>query len=102
SDKVAKRVKCWQSDDYIYGTWHDFTPCIKGCFDWGIADIELQISKGIIKEAKIATDSLFPSSVELAKKLLTGKNSIDINNMATNDAIAGDIINLVRGKLCTI
>jgi lipoate-protein ligase A len=100
NDEIQSLAALWQTDKYIFGKWKDFKPVLNANFDWGSVEIELNISNGKISDASISSDSLHPSSIELAKNLITGKNSNEINNMATNDNIAGDIISLVRGKLC--
>jgi hypothetical protein len=101
NEKITSLASLWQSEKYIFGKWKDFSPLFTASFDWGYVELELDIKNGKISDLLISSDSLHPISIELAKKLLTGKNTNDINNMATNDNIAMDIINLVRGKICT-
>lgn len=101
NENISKLAKEWQSEKYIFGKWKDFNPSFKESFDWGSAEIELVLENGIITETIISSDSLNPLSIAKVSTLLTGKNSNDIYNMATKDNIAMDIINLVRGKLCT-
>lgn len=100
--RVNELAANFANDKYIFGTWADFKSKIKGSFEWGIAEIELDITGGNIINVRIASDSLYPSSIEKTEKLLLGKNTQGIKNMQAFDIVSHDIINLIRSKLCTI
>lgn len=50
--------------DWLYGQTLEFTHRLEERFDWGSVDIQLLVKNGLIEEAKIYSDSLFPDAIE--------------------------------------
>jgi lipoate-protein ligase A len=94
--KISSLADKWQSEQYIFGKWKDFVSNIKGAFSWGLVDIELNINDGIIRGAKIASDSLYPQSITKAEELLCGMAFGEREEINCEDKIVQDIINLLR------
>lgn len=85
------------SDDYLFGKWRNFVTKKSSTFDWGSVDIELDIDeeKGIIKDINIASDSLDPESINLAKEILKGASTTARPTFPEDNQIVRDIIGMI-------
>lgn len=85
------------SDDYLFGKWRNFVTKKSNTFDWGSVDIELDIDeeKGIIKDINIASDSLEPESINLAKEILKGVSTTARPTFPEDNQIVRDIIGMI-------
>lgn len=85
------------SDDYLFGKWRNFVTKKSNTFDWGSVDIELDIDeeKGIIKDINIASDSLEPESINLAKEILKGASTTARPTFPEDNQIVRDIIGMI-------
>ena len=85
------------SDDYLFGKWRNFVTKKSNTFDWGSVDIELDIDeeKGIIKDINIASDSLEPESINLAKEILKGASTTASPTFPEDNQIVRDIIGMI-------
>lgn len=96
TEKVMENSRHISSDEYLYGKWKEFSAKKSGHFDWGCADIDLDIDQenGIIRNISIASDSLDSESIEKAISILKGA---DIKNppQTTDNAIIRDIFSII-------
>lgn len=85
------------SDDYLFGKWRNFVTKKSNTFDWGSVDIELDIDeeKEIIKDINIASDSLEPESINLAKEILKGASTTASPTFPEDNQIVRDIIGMI-------
>lgn len=85
------------SDDYLFGKWRNFVTKKSNTFDWGSVDIELDIDeeKGIIKDINIASDSIEPESINLAKEILKGASTTARPTFPEDNQIVRDIIGMI-------
>lgn len=85
------------SDDYLFGKWRNFVTKKSNTFDWGSVDIELDIDeeKEIIKDINIASDSLEPESINLAKEILKGASTTARPTFPEDNQIVRDIIGMI-------
>lgn len=60
--------------DWLYGKTPAFTACAEEKFSWGLIEIDFAVNNGIIKCAKVYTDSLDTGFIEILENALTEKN----------------------------
>lgn len=94
--KIKKEAEKIESEKYLFGKWKNFHTNTKGKFEWGNADIGMEIDDGIIKEIAVSSDCLQTKSIIKAENLLKGKKISEINYLNNKDKIVLDIINLLR------
>jgi len=58
--------------DWRFGKTPKFEYNLETRFQWGIIDIYVHVSKGLIEETKIFSDALVPSLIELLMKHMVG------------------------------
>ena len=85
------------SDEYLYDKWKNFHTQKNETFDWGSIDIDLDIDeeKGIIKDINIASDSLEPASINLAREILKGSSTSCKPIFPEDNQIVKDIIEMI-------
>lgn len=59
--KYYDKLRHW---DWLYGQTLEFTHRLEERFDWGSVDIQLVVKNGLIEDAEIYSDSLFPDLIE--------------------------------------
>ncbi len=97
TEEVLKLRDRISSDEYLFGKWKEFHTQKSGTFDWGSVDIELDIDeeKEIIKDINIASDSLDPASINLAKEILKGTSTTAKPTFPEYNQIVRDIIGMI-------
>lgn len=97
TEEVLKLRDRISSDEYLFGKWKEFHTQKSETFDWGSVDIELDIDeeKGIIKDINIASDSLDPASINLAKEILKGTSTTAKPTFPEYNQIVRDIIGMI-------
>ena len=85
------------SNEYLFGKWKEFHTKKSAAFEWGSIDIDIDIDedKGIIKDINIASDSLEPTSIELAINILKGNNINNKPRFPEDNTIVKDIIEMI-------
>ncbi len=73
-EDVQAIARSYQDPEWLYGRWREFRADKKGRFEWGAVELSLQVdeSAGRIIDAKIATDGLDLTAIDLAQKALVG------------------------------
>lgn len=97
TEEVLKLRDRISSDEYLFGKWKEFHTQKSETFDWGSVDIELDIDeeKEIIKDINIASDSLDPASINLAKEILKGTSTTAKPIFPEYNQIVRDIIGMI-------
>lgn len=97
TEEVLKLRDRISSDEYLFGKWKEFHTQKSETFDWGSVDIELDIDeeKEIIKDINIASDSLDPASINLAKEILKGTSTTAKTTFPEYNQIVRDIIGMI-------
>lgn len=97
TEEVLKLRDRISSDEYLFGKWKEFHTQKSETFDWGSVDIELDIDeeKEIIKDINIASDSLDPASINLAKEILKGTSTTAKPTFPEYNQIVKDIIGMI-------
>lgn len=97
TEEVLKLRDRISSDEYLFGKWKEFHTQKSETFDWGSVDIELDIDeeKEIIKDINIASDSLDPASINLAKEILKGTSTTAKPTFPEYNQIVRDIIGMI-------
>lgn len=94
-----------------YGSWEwnysespDFTAVIEEKFDWGIIEINFELSDGKIKNCKLYTDAIFFEDLHMLEEALRNKqfkaeNILEaIEKCINNNQIKKDLYNLINNK----
>ncbi|MCQ1530414.1 lipoate--protein ligase [Lutispora saccharofermentans] len=97
-----------------YGSWEwnytespDFAITAEDKFNWGIFEINLEVSDGMIKDCQVFTDALVPEAFKSLEKLFQNKefkshNMLEaIENCIINEQIKHDLCCLVKDKILT-
>ena len=97
TEEVLKLKDHISSDEYLFGKWREFHTQKSDTFDWGSVDIDLDIDeeKEIIKDINIASDSLDPASINLAKEILKGTSTTAKPTFPEYNQIVRDIIGMI-------
>lgn len=61
TEEIAAKYLDW---DWRFGTSPAFTHTLEKRFDWGTIDLNLQVEGGVVKEAKVFSDSLYPDFID--------------------------------------
>lgn len=69
--EIEELAKKYAGHEFIYNSQPPFTYCCENRFDWGNISINMNVSKGVINEVKIYTDSMDWSLAEDIKNSLT-------------------------------
>jgi len=69
--EINMLAKIFESREHLYGTQPPFTFSCDGRFDWGGIEIKLYVEKGIIKTAKVYTDSMDWELAPITENILT-------------------------------
>jgi len=79
-DETFKQYSQW---DWNFGKTPQFTHSMDERFTWGGVNVYLNVTKGIIEQASLYTDSLDPSPFETLAEMLVGinYNKQDINKL---------------------
>lgn len=98
NEDVRTRYSRYCSDEWLFARWRSFHAQREAQFDWGNVAVELKIdeSKGRIQDVEMASDSLSPDTISLAKKLLAGA-STEQPPAFPEDGQLRDIFSLVYG-----
>ncbi len=100
--KYKKKYKSW---DWNYSESPDFSITIEEKFSWGIFQIHLELSDGIIKDCKIFTDALANEDFKTMEKALLNKPVRSdsmikvIEECIKRHHIKVDLSNLIKEKL---
>ena len=65
-----EKLKSW---DWVYGKTPHFQHTLSERFEWGGCELHLDTSQGVITQAKLYTDSLYPEVISAAAKHLQGQ-----------------------------
>ena len=84
TEEINKLAKEFESREHLYGTQPPFTVSLDSRFDWGSIDIKLYVEKGIIKTAKVYTDSM---DWELAPTIEKALADCNFDRNKINEAI---------------
>lgn len=99
---VAAYIKKYSSWKWNYSESPDFTISVEDRFDWGIIEINLDVSDGVIQNCKVFTDAViavdFKSLEEGFKQKSFKESSLleGIENTIINEQIKKDLYSLVR------
>ena len=77
TEGVLAYARQLEDPDFLYGKWRQFQARYKGTFAWGEAEIGVEVDEALhrIRRVEIATDCLFPETVEKIKGLLENADS---------------------------
>jgi len=73
--KIPSLQQCYSqlsNWDWRFGKTPNFEYNLETRFQWGIIDLHIHVSKGLIEETKIFSDALVPPLIELLMKHLVG------------------------------
>lgn len=102
---VTKYVKKYNSWDWNYSESPDFSIVLENKFNWGILEINLELSDGKIKDCKIFTDAIEPKDFKVLEKSLINvqfKRSAIlgiIEKHIKNDKIKQELCNFIIDKI---
>ncbi len=71
-DEVAARRERFASREWLFGRTLPFTHAFGARFDWGSADVELDVEKGAVREARVWSDALDADWIEALGQALAG------------------------------
>ncbi|MBP9993989.1 MAG: lipoate--protein ligase [bacterium] len=96
TDDVLKTRDVFASDEYLFGKWRNFHARKSAQFQWGLAEIDLNVNEaeGVIESISIASDGLEPELIEDAERILTGASIQELPDCGGN-SIARDIAGLI-------
>ncbi len=78
-------AKTYASRDFLFGKTLPFTASAKSHFDWGNAELHLDIKKGIIQTATLYTDSLDET---ISERVCTALSGCALDTDATRKALS--------------
>ena len=102
---VAKYVEKYNSWEWNYSESPDFSIVLENKFDWGIFEINLELSDGKIKDCKIFTDAIEPEDFKILEKSLINiqLKNIDILGIIEkhikNGKIKQELYNFISDKI---
>lgn len=96
TDDVLKTRDVFASDEYLFGKWRNFHARKSAQFQWGLAEIDLNVNEaeGVIESISIASDGLEPELIEDAERILTGASIRELPDCGGN-SVARDITGLI-------
>jgi len=96
TEDVLKTKDLFASDEYLFGKWRNFHAKKSAQFEWGLAEIDLNVNeeKGIIESISIASDGLEPELIEEAEKILTGASLKEMPDFGGNTVVR-DIVGMI-------
>lgn len=96
TDDVLKTRDVFASDEYLFGKWRNFHARKSAQFQWGLAEIDLNVNEaeGVIESISIASDGLEPELIEDAERILTGASIRELPDCGDN-SVARDIAGLI-------
>lgn len=96
TDDVLKTRDVFASDEYLFGKWRNFHARKSAQFQWGLAEIDLNVNEaeGVIESISIASDGLEPELIEDAERILTGASIRELPDCGGN-SVARDIAGLI-------
>lgn len=96
TDDVLKTRDVFASDEYLFGKWRNFHAKKSAQFQWGLAEIDLNVNEaeGVIESISIASDGLEPELIEDAERILTGASIRELPDCGGN-SVARDIAGLI-------
>ncbi len=97
TEKAFVLSKKISSDDYLYGKWKYFNAKKTANFEWGNIELDINIDeeRRIIRDISIASDSLEPESINLAKEILKGASTTARPTFPEDNQIVRDIIGMI-------
>jgi len=102
---VAKYVEKYNSWEWNYSESPDFSIVLEKQFDWGIFELDLELSDGKIKKCRIFTDSIELENFNILEKALVNKQFkrseiLDIiDSHIKNEKIKQEICNFISDKI---
>jgi lipoate-protein ligase A len=102
---VAKYVEKYNSWEWNYSESPDFSIVLEKKFDWGIFEIDLELSDGKIKKCRIFTDSIELENFNILEKALVNEQfkRSDILEIIyrhiKNEKIKQEICNFISDKI---
>lgn len=96
TNDVLKTRDVFASDEYLFGKWRNFHARKSAQFQWGLAEIDLNVNEaeGVIESISIASDGLEPELIEDAERILTGASIRELPDCGGN-SVARDIAGLI-------
>ncbi len=96
-EDVMSHSRHISSDEYLYDKWREFKVKKSITFEWGSIDIDIDIDEenNIIKDIKIASDSLDPDSIETAINIIKGSRLGVAPNINEHNNIIKDILSII-------
>lgn len=97
TEDVMSHSRHISSDEYLYDKWREFKVKKSITFEWGSIDIDIDIDEenNIIKDIKIASDSLDPDSIETAINIIKGSRLGVAPNINEHNNIIKDILSII-------
>lgn len=92
--EVRKLYDEFASDEWRYNKWKNFTAQRSAQFEWGGVEVSLDISNGVIKGVRIASDAIDIESIEKARNLLCGA-SVSAAPPRQGNIVVDDIVSLL-------
>ena len=92
--EVRKLYDEFASDEWRYNKWKNFTAQRSAQFEWGGVEVSLDISNGVIRGVRIASDALDTESIEKARNLLCGA-SVSAVPPRQGNIVVDDIVSLL-------
>ncbi len=98
-EDVRNRYARYSSEEWLFARWRTFRAQCEAQFGWGNIEIALKIDEVEcrIREVEIASDSLSPDTISLAKELLTGASTQQPPSAPPLQQLT-DIFSLVYGQ----
>lgn len=102
---LSSYLKKYKSWEWNYGESPDFSVSIDKKFNWGIIDISIDFSDGIIKKCKFYTDAILLEDFQMLEKNLCSKQYntenvlYAIENSIINKEIKEDLFQLINNNL---
>ena len=72
AEKIEKLTAHFADESYIRGDNAVYDVAFEYRYEWGVADVRLELDGDVIQKARIYSDALDTEAVELKEKLLTG------------------------------
>lgn len=92
--EVRKLYDEFASDEWRYNKWKNFTAQRSAQFEWGGVEVSLDISNGVIRGVRIASDAIDTESIEKARNLLCGA-SVSVAPPRQGNIVVDDIVSLL-------
>lgn len=102
---VTRYLEKYNSWEWNYSESPDFSIVLENKFDWGIFEINLELSDGKIKDCKIFTDAIEPEDFKILEKSLINNQlkSVDvlgiIKKHIRNEKVKQELCNFISDKI---